>query len=237
MGTDFRNPEVKALCKQFNITHIKPKVARIAPSAENAVRRVKRMLVLNCRILGKYFWWEVLSQSVSALNNIRREEGFTSAQIVRAYRERGGESNLVKKFAGNRRNTEKEDMRGHLPRIVRGDYCRLRIPPDKLNPGFKSHLGFKDIEQTAPNSWSLKIYRVEKTKTMRVNNKERFLLDNGQWRDRYELLLIPPETVNEAHREKEKLPILEKKRQKTPPPPKIQRNRRRRKRVDYSQYL
>ena len=231
-GTDFHNPEMRALLKEFNIVHIGPGTkAKIAPTAELAVRHVKRMVRINHHILQKVFWWEVLRESVSALNTTRKREGFTARQLVRSFRDRGKDARMLVKFRGNKRADEQNEIQTHLKQIEKGDYIRLRIVPDKLPKGFKSHLGFIDDEQTKPNSWSTQIYRVDNRKYMRVNRKFRYHISKG-WFDRYEMLLIPAETVNEVRREKTRLPILGKR----PEPQPVGRRSGRRKKIDYSKY-
>lgn len=224
---------MRALFKEFNIVHVKPGTkAKIAPTAELAVRHVKRYLRLNSHILQKTFWWEVLRDSVLALNNTRKREGFTAQQLVRSFRDRGKDAKMLVKFRGEKRSDEKTEIETHLKQVEKGDYVRVRIVPDKLPAGFKSHLGFLDDEQTVPNSWSTQVYRVDGRKYMRVNRKYRYHISRG-WFDRYELLLIPAETVNEVRREKQTLPNL----RPTPAPAPIgRRSGRIRKTVDYSKY-
>ena len=100
----------------------------MSPTAERAVQTLKRQIRLSSHLVAHKFWWEVLNDSVTAVNNIRKREGFTAQQLVNAFK-RGDEATLTK-FRRERRGDEHDrDQYDSLPELTKGDRVRIRIAP------------------------------------------------------------------------------------------------------------
>ena len=196
LGGEFFNKHFQAVCVKYDIKHIKPKTgARIAPYIENRVRHFKRYVRLNSHLLFKNTRWyepEILRDSAKAVNNIQRDSGKSAKEIVQLWKKGGSLTSIHESY---QKNEQKEDTSIGVGTIASGDFVRTRVAKQKIGLDHKSHLGFRgDSELQIPVSWSTTIYRVLKTKNMRLRRTIRYMLNNKLWYDRNNLLKIPANT-------------------------------------------
>ena len=193
LGTEFFNKHFQAVVHKNTIKHIKPIRVRMAPYIENRVRHFKKYVRLLSKLLFENTFWyekEVIRDACKSVNNIQRDSGFSAHEIVVKWKKKETLEPITESY----KKEEKPDVRVGVPNMAVGDFVRVRVAKQKLSLAHKSHLGFYGDDLEIPVNWSMKIYRILKTRNLRVRRTVRFFLSNKQWYDRTELLKIPANT-------------------------------------------
>ena len=164
---------------------------------ERKIQTLKRYMRLNSTLTRGpgTFWWNVLTPSVVAINNIAGKQGLSPFEIVLADRQKHSELHKDKKKLRDASHKKAYKQAKNEPKV--GDTCRVSLLSEKERPrDFKGHLAYD--KNGLPIKWSDELYTVEKIRTNRVLGSVK-VFAHERWRFwPSEVLIVPATTVASA---------------------------------------
>ena len=178
-GIEYMGPDWKRLDKKHGWNRIHNKNYP-AVHAERKIRTLKKYIALNSQLNygDATKWWNVVTTSVKAVNNIFHKKGGAPVDIIRMdLQERRNITNESKRLQQKAQENMSWRPRKQEPQV--GDSIRVRIASSKQLPrDYKSHLPYD--KNGLPSKWSTDLHRVEKKRVNRTTGAVR-LYAAGRW--------------------------------------------------------